>query len=624
MAGAISRTVVGTLACIALGFPAAVSAAPTNDDFAERILMQLGDADTISNEGAGIEAGEHLTDNDPMGLDCSEEGEASPDGVKSKSTLWWAFKGNGGPITVSTQNSGFDTVLAVYEVPTGAMVGCNDDIQPLDRSHEELGARVTSELVINSVAGREYAVQAGSCSPQQMCAPNTTTGNITLRVSPTPPNDDRADATPINAGAPVSATNNGATMQAGETAMCEQDPYAKTVWFSYTSTAYGTAVFSASGFDTVMAVYRGNSSTPMACNDDAISGELGPSQIPQLEPPGQPFDVTPGEYLIQVGGFYNTIFTPIAARNGQLSVQVLFNEDADVDDDGFDRDQDCDDFDSAVHPGAIEIPNNEVDENCDGVLAYDRDGDGHLAPPLGDDCDDANPAAYPGAAESPSNEVDENCDGIVIHDRDDDSHFAPPVGDDCNDLNPAAYPGAGEILNNAFDENCDGVFAYDNDGDGHLAAPGGDDCDDANAAVNPGAHEIRGNKIDENCDGRAAAAHPLKLSIQLRLAQVGFADVSQVKEVVVSSVPKDAMIEVVCRAGCPFQRKGPITVHQARGNLVVAHSFPIKVGSTLEVWVTKPEWIGYEKSFLVRRGKRQQERTHCISLHGRLIPCASK
>jgi hypothetical protein len=624
MAGAIIRVVVGVLAMITLAFPAAALAMPPNDDFAGRIMMQLGDADTINNEGAGIEAGERLTENDSMGLGCNGEGEASAAGVKSRSTLWWAFKGNGGPITVSTQNSGFDTVLAVYEMPAGAMVGCNDDIQPQDLSREELGARVTSELMISSVAGREYAVQAGSCSPAGMCAPNTTTGNITLRVSPTPPNDDRAAATPISAGAPVSATNNGATLQAGETASCDQDPYAKTVWFSYTAPAYGTAVLSASGFDTVLAVYRGSSTTPLACNDDAISGELGASQIPQIEPPGQPFDVTPGEYLIQVGGFYNTGFAPIAARNGQLSVQVLFNEDTDVDDDGFDRTHDCNDLDSAIHPGALEIPNNEVDENCDGILAYDRDGDGHLAPPLGDDCDDANPAAYPGAAENLSDEVDENCDGIVAHDRDHDGHLAPPSGDDCNDLNPAAHPGAGEILNNAFDENCDGIVAYDRDGDGHLAAPGGDDCDDSNAAVNPGAPEVRGNKVDENCDGSAAVAHPLKPSIQMRSALVGSADEALVKEVFVGSAPKGATIEVLCRSGCPFQRKGPIAVHQARGHLVVAHGFPIKVGSTLEVWVTKPEWIGREKSFLIRRGRRSLEREHCISLHGHLIPCASQ
>src|SRR5688500_18091341 len=63
---------------------------------------------------------------------------------------------------------------------------------------------------------------------------------------------------------------------------------------------------------------------------------------------------------------------------------------ADADGDGYPAEQDCDDADASVSPGAEEVPYTGIDEDCDPATPDDDvDGDG-LA--LADDCDDADPA----------------------------------------------------------------------------------------------------------------------------------------------------------------------------------------------------------------------------------------
>lgn len=87
----------------------------------------------------------------------------------------------------------------------------------------------------------------------------------------------------------------------------------------------------------------------------------------------------------------------------------LYNQ-LDGDGDGYNRGPDCDDSNPAIHPGAPIILDNNVDENCDGVIEVnlDRDGDGDPRPA---DCNDGNPAIHRGAVDVPGNGIDEDCNG---------------------------------------------------------------------------------------------------------------------------------------------------------------------------------------------------------------------
>ncbi|MEL6989157.1 MAG: MopE-related protein, partial [Bacteroidota bacterium] len=126
----------------------------------------------------------------------------------------------------------------------------------------------------------------------------------------------------------------------------------------------------------------------------------------------------------------------------------------DEDGDGFSILEDCDDSNANVNANAMEIPDNYVDENCDGMLDFtDEDGDGV---PLNFDCNDQDSTINMYALEIPNNDVDENCDGIaLIIDNDMDGYNSD---EDCNDANANVNPGQEEIPNNGVDDNCDGVI----------------------------------------------------------------------------------------------------------------------------------------------------------------------
>ncbi|MDH3403538.1 MAG: MopE-related protein [Acidobacteriota bacterium] len=129
-------------------------------------------------------------------------------------------------------------------------------------------------------------------------------------------------------------------------------------------------------------------------------------------------------------------------------------------------------------------------------VCNDGDGDGYGSPGSPacmfpeEDCDDADPAVNPGAAENCSNSIDDDCDGAVdaadpdcavCTDNDGDgfgfpaSQVCPFPNEDCDDTDPSVNPNATEICDNFIDDDCDGAIDA-TDSDCVACLPAGAQC----------------------------------------------------------------------------------------------------------------------------------------------------
>lgn len=260
-----------------------------------------------------------------------------------------------------------------------------------------------------------------------------------------------------------------------------------------------------------VAGYKSDQSKPVVFGHSTTPIQFGDGQVRVLDLPMATFSDARHGVTVTGCAWWNATDD----RNKQDAIAPLDDGDCDAFTAGHDEggacQLDCNDKNPAIHPGATEICDNGVDENCcadnDGKL--DLDGDGFATCGAGEhDCVDG-PRGGVG-------ETDAFGDNV------------PP-----EDINPAAAELCDGIDNNCSG-TCDEAEGFDGDGDGYLncrrtsgpgtrtvgvhvvtsagggstCQPSGLDCADTGtvgnlpaASIHPGAADNQCDGIDEDCDG---------------------------------------------------------------------------------------------------------------------------
>jgi hypothetical protein len=127
---------------------------PTNDKPTGAIQLAVGKTATVQTKGASVDR------EAPYECVTFPQDDGSLFEVPVANTVWYKFTGRGGPMTVDTAGSDFDTVLQVYTSSIGGLHfvadGCVDDVPT-----PPFGRSLQGATTIQTVAGTTYYVQIG-------------------------------------------------------------------------------------------------------------------------------------------------------------------------------------------------------------------------------------------------------------------------------------------------------------------------------------------------------------------------------------------------------------------------------------------------------------------------------